>query len=142
MQPAATIDNYITNAQNKISILEVPFFHIYLKVFDASGHVAFHAGQILNGGQGMLSTQVDYDRMRISCAGFGAPVSRLLQVENLICRSPPTARERGVLRFRQGDTFQQYMPSLFRLAHSRLRCIHNVPKPACRTSFPAIRCLP
>ena len=33
MQPAATIDNYIT-----ISILEVPFFHIYLKVLDASGH--------------------------------------------------------------------------------------------------------
>ena len=55
MQPAATIDNYITSASTRtISILEVPFFHIYLKVLDASGHVAFHAGQILDGGQGML----------------------------------------------------------------------------------------
>lgn len=62
-----------SGTEDLMLIREIFAFHIYFKIFDASGHIAFHTGQILDCSQGMLRSQINYDRMRISRTGFGTP---------------------------------------------------------------------
>ena len=57
------------------SILEVVLLHVDAIIFDATGHFLLHAGEILEGGNRLHTSEVDNDRVGELDTTHGAPIS-------------------------------------------------------------------